>query len=92
MAFDDPRLDPDGAHALNGADCVRSQARLADIQLGLTSAGDGWFWRGKAQRRIAALEEDGGAFGLMPHEEAELEQLKAMLTNVNQRLATRGNA
>jgi hypothetical protein len=92
MAFDDPRLDPDRAHPLNGADCVRSQARLADIQLGLTSADDGWFWQAKAQRRVAALEEDDADFGLMPHEEAELEQLKAMLTDVNQRLANGGKA
>jgi hypothetical protein len=92
VAFDDPRLEPDAAHPLNAGDCVRSLARLSDIQLGLTSGADGWFWQAKAQRRLAALEEDGDDFGLMPHEEAELEQLKAMLTDVNQRLAARGNA
>lgn len=77
--MDDPRLDPTKAHPLNISDCERSLARLADIELGLTHPVDRWFWRDKAQRRIEALEEDDATFGLMPHEQAELERLKAML-------------
>lgn len=83
----DPRLDPATAHPLNAADCARSAARLADIQLGLTSRDDEVFWRDRAKRRIAALEEDGADYGLMPNEEAELEQLRAMLADANARLA-----
>ena len=81
----DSRLVPENAHPLNAFDVLRSQARLADIEVGLTSDADG-YWRGKAEARIAALEGDGDMFGLAPHEEAELEQLKAMLAGVNQRL------
>jgi hypothetical protein len=87
----DPRLDPDAAHPLNAADCARSQARIADIQLGLTDAVDAVLWRSKALRRIAALEDDGEWLGLMPNEEAELEQLKAMLADANRKLAAKGN-
>lgn len=83
----DARLDPANAHPLNAFDCLRSQARLADIGLGLSSPADEWFWRDKAQRRIAALEDDGSMFGLAPHEEAELEQLKSLLAKANDRLA-----
>jgi hypothetical protein len=83
----DPRLDPDQAHPLNAADVERSNARLADIELGMTSPTDGDWWRAKARQRIAALEEDGAWLGLMPNEEAELEQLRAMLASANQRLA-----
>lgn len=82
----DPRLDPANAHPLNAADCERSQARIADIELGLTHPVDGSWWRDRAQQRIQALEEDAAWLGLMPNEEAELEQLKSILTNANERL------
>jgi uncharacterized protein YcfL len=95
MADADRRLDPAAVlHALNAADVERSQARLADISVGLSAAGkpgDRAYWRDKAQRRVAALEEDDADFGLFPHEQAELEQLKAMLAGANARLAQRGN-
>jgi hypothetical protein len=87
MADADPRLDPANAHPLNAFDCLRSQARIADIQLGLTSPADCGYWRAKAEARIAALEDDGAWFGHAPHEEAELEQLKGLLANVNAKLA-----
>jgi hypothetical protein len=90
MAERDPRLDPANAHPLNASDCERSQARLADIELGLTSSDDAWFWQDKARRRIRALEEDGADYGLMPNEEAELEQLRSMLANVNAKLDPAG--
>jgi hypothetical protein len=83
----DPRLDPDKAHPLFVSDCERSNARLADIELGLAGdPGDRWFWRDKANRRIEALEDDAVSFGLMPHEEAELERLKAMVAKADERL------
>lgn len=84
----DPRLDPATAHPLNAADCARSAARIADIQLGLKAINtDRHYWRDRAKRRIAALEEDGADYGLLPNEEAELEQLRAMLADANARLA-----
>lgn len=76
----DARLDPAAVHPLNAADVERSNARLADIELGLRACGgDAWFWHDKAQRRVEALEDDAAMYGLLPHEEAELERLKAML-------------
>lgn len=81
----DPRLDPDASHPLNAADCERSQARIADIQLGLSTRDP--YWRDKALQRVQFLEEDGAVYGLMPHEEAELEQLKSMLVGTNGRLS-----
>jgi hypothetical protein len=86
----DSRLDPAHGHPLNAVDCERSKARLADIELGLTSPRDASYWQGKARQRIEALEEDAQWLGLMPHEEAELEQLRGMLANVNARLAANG--
>lgn len=84
----DPRLDPANAHPLNASDCLRSQARVSDIELGLRADVDGWnYWRDKAQARVRALEDDGNRFGLAPHEEAELEILKGLLAKVNERLA-----
>jgi hypothetical protein len=81
----DQRLDADRCHPLNAADCARSVARVADIQLGLAGdAGDRWYWLGKAQRRIAALDEDDADFGLLPHELAEREQLEALVTGAAQ--------
>lgn len=87
MADVDPRLDPSRAHPLNAADCVRSQARLADVELGLTDPVDGQYWRDKAIARVAALDEEEFHFGLAPHEDAERDQLRAMLANLNARLA-----
>lgn len=66
-------------HPLNAADAERSAARIAEIELGLTSEIDRSYWRGVAERRIAALEDDEPLFGLVPHEEAELTKLKQLL-------------
>lgn len=65
-------------HPLNAADAARSEARVADIELGLTHPIDGSYWRGKLEQRIQMLEEDGESFGLVPHEELELSRLKAL--------------
>lgn len=66
-------------HPLNAADAARSEARVADIELGLAGPEeDRWFWREKLARRIKALEEDSEDYGLCPHEERELERLRAL--------------
>jgi hypothetical protein len=59
-------------------DVARRTAAVSDIENGLRGE-DAWFWRGKAEMRVAALEEDGALFGLLPHEETELAMLKALL-------------
>lgn len=69
----------DATHPLNQPDAERSSARIADIELGLTHPLDGHYWRDKAKLRIEALEDDGKVYGLLPHEEAELERLKELL-------------
>jgi hypothetical protein len=69
----------DAIHPLNRGDAERSKARVADVELGLTHALDHSYWRDLAERRVTALEEDRETFGLVPHEEAELETLKALL-------------
>lgn len=65
-------------HPLNLADEARSEARIADIELGLSHPIDSGYWRDKLAERIRILEEDGAIYGLMPHEERELERLKAI--------------
>jgi hypothetical protein len=69
---------PADNHPLNAADAERSKARVADIELGLTHSVDGQYWRGKLKQRIHALEEDASIYGLVPHEVAELRQLRAL--------------
>ena len=67
-------------HPLNAADAERSKARVADIELGLKLGGlDGPYWRGKAEQRIRALEEDEPLYGLLPHEIEELAALKTLV-------------
>lgn len=66
-------------HPLNQADAERSQARLADIELGLSHPLDAPIWRSRARSRVECLEMDANLFGLVPHEERELERLKALL-------------
>lgn len=70
---------PTDTHPLNAIDAERSKARVADIQLGLTSSDDAWFWVDKAKRRVTALEEDDVDFGLLPHETVELQLLRDLL-------------
>lgn len=67
--------------ALVRSDIERSNARVADIELGLTASdmADRVYWRDRAELRVEALEVDGRSFGLLPHEETELERLKALL-------------
>jgi hypothetical protein len=70
---------PTDNHPLNSADAERSKARVSDIELGLSGDDmDRWYWRQKLDQRIRALEEDGKIYGLTPHEEVELERLKAL--------------
>lgn len=69
-----PYLDPPW-------DAGRSEARVADIELGLTDPVDHSYWRHKAELRIAALEEDGDIFGLASHEERELAELKRLIAS-----------
>lgn len=66
-------------HPLNLADAERSAARLADIALGLTSDRDGGYWRHLGGIRVQLLECDRDHYGLVPHEELELEALKGLL-------------
>lgn len=66
-------------HPLNLADAERSAARLADIALGLTSARDASYWRHLGGIRVQLLECDRDHYGLVPHEELELETLKGLL-------------
>jgi hypothetical protein len=68
-------------HPLDAVDAARSKARVADISVGLTCPRDGQYWRDKAEERVATLEEDSRTYGLLPHEEEELEKLKALLAN-----------
>lgn len=65
-------------HPLNAADEERSKARVADIELGLSHPVDGDYWRSKLEQRIQMLADDRAIYGLVPHEEVELEQLQAL--------------
>lgn len=65
-------------HPLNAADAARSEARIADIELGLKHPIDGGYWRDKLAERIRILEEDEPIYGLLPHEESELDRLRAI--------------
>jgi uncharacterized protein YcfL len=73
--------------ALVRSDIERSHARVADIELGLTARdmGDRVYWRDRAQLRVDALEVDSRSFGLLPHEETELERLKELLAGSDDR-------
>jgi hypothetical protein len=51
-------------HPLNAADAARSEARIADIELGLTDPLDGSYWRDKLEQRIMMLEDDEAASAL----------------------------
>lgn len=89
----DPRLDPAQADPAHVFDCTRSQARVADIEFGMKADPKGdWYWHDQATRRVQALQLDAAAFGLWPHEEAELELLKGLLVDANNRLAIRNLA
>jgi hypothetical protein len=68
-------------HPLNAADAERSKARVADIELGLAHRIDGTYWRDKAEERVRILKEDGQVYGLLPHEEEEIETLERLLAN-----------
>lgn len=63
-------LDP-----LIAAEVERANARIADIEIGLTSPGDADYWRQRGRSRIRILEQDRMDYGLMPHEEDELTRL-----------------
>lgn len=71
-------MSAEPTHPLNVADAARSEARIADIELGLTDPRDGSYWRDKLEARIMMLEDDDAVFGLVPHETSELERLKAI--------------
>lgn len=61
-------------------DADKRRLAVAEITAGLQGPKeDRWYWRGKAEVRIAALEEDGKAYGLLPHEEAELATLRSLV-------------
>lgn len=60
------------------ADRERSEARVADIELGLTGP-DAVYWRQRARDRIHALEQDKMDFGLVAHEVVELDKLIALV-------------
>jgi hypothetical protein len=68
----------DQPHPLNAADAARSEARIADIELGLSHPIDGGYWRDKLAERIRILEADEPIYGLLPHEISELERLKSI--------------
>lgn len=68
-------------HPLDAADAERSKARIADIELGMTSLRDGAYWRAKAQDRVEHLKDDRDVYGLLPHEESELATLERLLEN-----------
>lgn len=65
-------------HPLNVADAARSEARIADIELGISHPIDGSYWRDKLEARILMLEDDEPIYGLVPHETLELARLKAI--------------
>lgn len=73
---------PTDNHPLNAADAERSKARVADIERWLTDPIDGHYWRDKLVQRIHTLEGDASIFGLVPHEEVELQRLKALRDRV----------
>lgn len=55
-------------------DRERSAARIADIELGLTGP-DASLWRERARDRIRVLLADRMDFGLVAHEQVELDRL-----------------
>lgn len=69
----------DAVRPLDASDAARSEARVADIEIGISSSGDAAYWRSKGLERIRILEEDGPVYGLLPHEEVELATLKRIL-------------
>jgi hypothetical protein len=69
----------EAVHPLNLWDAERSKARVSDIEIGLQHPIDAWYWRAKAEGRIEALESDAETFGLVPHEEEELRELRKLL-------------
>lgn len=66
---------------LTAFDVERSQARVADIELGLAAgdAVDQSYWAEKARSRVLALDEDENSFGLLTHETEERTKLKELL-------------
>lgn len=61
------------------ADKRACEELVAKVERGLSHPQDGSYWRGRAHDKIAALDEDGAAFGLVPHEEATRKRLCQLL-------------
>lgn len=70
---------PTAVHPLNVADAHDSKDRVERIEAGLQKPDEAWFWHDKAMRRIEALDDDAESFGLLPHEDAELDALRALI-------------
>jgi hypothetical protein len=68
----------------------RAAARLADFELGLADPVHGAAWRSLASDRVDALEADARGYGLLPHEDAELDRLRALLAGAGERHAAHG--
>lgn len=68
-------------HDFATAAAARSQALVADVELGLASTDpdDRAWWRAKAQSRVDALNEVGEWLGRFDFEDAELDRLNQLL-------------
>lgn len=59
-------------------DAAYREKSLAEIAAGL-SGPEGAYWRDRATIRRDALREDKPTFGLLPHEQRELDRLNRLL-------------
>lgn len=71
----------EAVHPLDAIAAERSKARVADIELGLKHPApfERHLWEQRARTWLAHLERDADEYGLLPHEEAELEAVKRLL-------------